>query len=92
MQYISLIWVLNEQNRIALRPFQISKLRIPKIRGEVELVELEHILFLQSFHEGQVTKLFLVNNPMPISASKHLGYFKELLADYKQFLQLVKVF
>ncbi|MBK8448854.1 MAG: response regulator [Saprospiraceae bacterium] len=78
----------NEQNRIALRPFQISKLRIPKIRGEVELVELEHILFLQSFHEGQVTKLFLVNNPMPISASKHLGYFKELLADYKQFFAI----
>lgn len=77
-----------DENKIPIRTFQKTKLRIPKIRGEIEIIELEHILFLQSSHEGQVTKIFHTQNPTPILSSRHLGYFKDLLLDYKYFFTI----
>ncbi|MBK6545863.1 MAG: response regulator [Saprospiraceae bacterium] len=71
-------------NKIPLRPFQINKIRIPKIKGEVELLELENILFLQSANEGQTTKIFSTQELRFINSTKHLGYYKDLLKEYKQ--------
>ncbi len=75
----------NNHDKIALRPFQMNKLRIPKIKGEIELIDQSQILFLQSTYEGQMTRIFLTNHTIPILGNKHIGYFKTLLADYKQF-------
>ena len=75
----------NSDRKIALRPFQMNKLRIPKMRGEIELVEMENILFLQSYQDGQLTRIYLSKNTSPILGNKNIGYFKDLLFDYKQF-------
>ncbi len=77
-----------DDNKIPIRTFQKNKLRIPKIRGEIEVIELEHILFLQSSHEGQVTKIFHTHQSVPILSSRHLGYFKDLLSQHKNFFSI----
>ncbi len=78
----------NVNHKIPLRIFQINKLRIPKIKGEVELLDFEQILFLQSANEGQTTRICCMPGLKTINATKHLGYFKEVLAEYKQFFTI----
>ncbi|MBP8724726.1 MAG: response regulator [Saprospiraceae bacterium] len=77
-----------DENRIPIRSFQKNKLRIPKIRGEIEILDIEHILFLQSSHEGQVTKIFHTLSPSPILSSRHLGYFKDVLSEHRHFFSI----
>jgi len=73
------------KNKIPLRPFQMNKIRIPKIKGEVELLDLENILFLQSANEGQTTKICCTPDQRWINSAKHLGYYKDILQEFKQF-------
>lgn len=87
IHHYNLIWAKSHM-KIPVRLFQMNKLRIPKIRGEIELVDLEKILFLQSANEGQTTKIFLSNTTLPINANKNLGYFKDLLQEYQQFFSI----
>jgi DNA-binding LytR/AlgR family response regulator len=70
---------------VPIRPFQMQKLKIPKIKGEISLVDLEHILFMQTTMEAQLTKIYTTLNPTPITSNKNLAYFKEMLFSYKQF-------
>lgn len=73
------------KNKIPLRPFQMNKLRVLKIKSEVELVDLENILFLQSANEGQTTKIYCTTDLRLINSAKHLGYYKDILKEFKQF-------
>ncbi len=73
------------QDKIPIRGFHSNKLRVPKIKGEIELLDLDQILFLQSSHEGQLTKIYCTQHSNPIVSSRHLGYFKELLQEHPQF-------
>ncbi len=89
---ISIDQAIHQQNllqakaldKVPVRRFHSNKIRIPKIKGEIELIDLDHILFMQSSHEGQLTKIYHTQNLNPIVSSKHLGYFKDLLHEYPQ--------
>ncbi len=74
--------------KIPVRPMQMDKLRIPKVKGEVALIKLDEILFLQSANEGQTTKIYYVPDQTFVNSTKNLGYFKEVLQDHKNFFPI----
>ena len=78
----------HQARKIPVRPMQMDKLRIPKVKGEIALIKLDEILFLQSANEGQTTKIYCLPDQASVNSTKNLGYFKEILREHQNFFPI----
>lgn len=70
------------------RSIELTTIAIPVLRGMIEMININDILYICSYQRGTMTQVYMKGKEKPLVSVRSIGQFRSLLAGAGDFFQI----